>query len=291
MRIVFFGTGAVSTAYLTTLLDSGFDVVAVVTKQPKRRTRNGSPEPTPVAQIGMQAGLHVLTTLGDLGDLAFDLGVVVSYGRILPAALVDAHPLLNVHYSLLPAFRGAAPVERSVLAGGLASGVTLMRLVHEMDAGPVYAAQPVEIEGLGLSEAYARLTSAGCQLMGDWLVRRDSWLEEAAQPQVGLATYAPKITDGDLLIRSYESALQGYRRHLLERAYFYAGPKRIRLVKAHIEEGETGSSLGTIVEGKIQTAKGLLVPELVRPEGRSTMSFADFLRGSAVEHIGTHPEQ
>ncbi|WP_298209291.1 methionyl-tRNA formyltransferase [Ferrimicrobium sp.] len=291
MRIVFFGTGAVSTAYLATLLDGGFDVVAVVTKPPKRRARNGPLEPTPVAQIGVQAGLTVVTALDELGDLAFDLGVVVSYGRILPAALVEAHPLLNVHYSLLPFFRGAAPVERSVLAGGLASGVTLMRLVQEMDAGPVYAREPVEIDGRSVSEAYELLTTMGCQLMSDWLTRRDHWLEEAAQPQVGTVTYAPKITDGDLLVRSYESALQGYRRHLLERAYFYAGPKRIRLIKAHVEEGETGSSLGTIAEGKIQTAKGLLVPELVRPEGRSTMSFADFLRGSSAERISTHPEQ
>jgi methionyl-tRNA formyltransferase len=290
VRIAFFGTGAVSVAYLETLLDAGFELAAVVTKRPKRRSRNGVVEPTPVAALGERSGLRVLTALGDLDSLDFELGIVVSYGRILPDQLVNARPFLNVHYSLLPAFRGAAPVERSVLAGGVASGVTLMRLVAEMDAGPIYESVPVAIEDLDLSAAYERLTIAGCALMRDWLVRHDDWITTAAHPQVGTPTYAPKIVDADLIIRSYESALQGYRRHLLGRAYFYCGSKRIRLVRAHVDEADSGFPLGSIVDGKIQTARGMLVPELVRPEGRSTMSFADFLRGAQVTAISTSPE-
>jgi methionyl-tRNA formyltransferase len=290
VRIAFFGTGAVSVAYLQTLLDSGFEVAAVVTKRPKRRSRNGQVEPTPVAELGERRGLKVLTALGDLDSLDFELGVVVSYGRILPDQLVNARPFLNVHYSLLPSFRGAAPVERSLLAGGLASGVTLMRLVPEMDAGPIYESVPVTIDGLDLSAAYERLTTAGCQLMRDWLLRHDDWLTTAAHPQVGTPTYAPKIMDGDLIIRSYESALQGYRRHLLERAYFYCGSKRVRLVRAHVDETDLGLPLGSILDGKVQTSKGMLVPELVRPEGRSTMTFDDFLRGTKVATINTYPE-
>ncbi|WP_276941367.1 methionyl-tRNA formyltransferase [Ferrimicrobium acidiphilum] len=289
MRIAFFGTGAVSVAYLETLLDAGFEVTAVVTKRPKRRSRNGRVEPTAVAALGERRGLKVLTALADLDLLDFELGIVVSYGRILPDQLVNTHPFLNVHYSLLPSFRGAAPVERSVLAGGVAAGVTLMRLVAEMDAGPIYESVPVAIEDLDLSTAYERLTTAGCALMRDWLARDDDWITTAAHPQVGTPTYAPKIVDSDLIIRSYESALQGYRRHLLGRAYFYCDSKRVRLLRAHVDEADSSFPLGSIVDGKIQTARGMLVPELVRPEGRSTMSFADFLRGSRVTTIGTSP--
>lgn len=289
MRIAFFGTGAVSVAYLQTLLDMGFGVEAVVTKRPKRRSRNGRAEPTPVAEVGERNQLKVVTALSELDSIDFELGVVVSYGRILPDYMVNSRPFLNIHYSLLPSFRGAAPVERSVLAGGVASGVTLMLLVPEMDAGPIYARVPVAIDALDLSTAYERLTIAGCQLLGDWLLRTDDWLTTAARPQVGTPSYAPKITDADLLIRSYESALQGYRRHLLERAYFYCGSKRVRLVRAHVDEIDLGLPLGTISDGKIQTSKGMLVPELVRPEGRQTMSFVDFLRGNQVETISIRP--
>ncbi|MEX6428703.1 methionyl-tRNA formyltransferase [Ferrimicrobium acidiphilum] len=290
MRIAFFGTGDVSAVYLQTLFDRGLAVVRVVTKQPKRRSRNGGIEPTPVAELAAEHSIPVLTTLSALEPTEFDLGVVVSYGRILPAELVNARPLLNVHYSLLPQLRGAAPVERAILEGSTASGVTLMRLVEEMDAGPVYAHEPVAIEGLNVSVAYDRLTAAGCRLLADWLAREDDWLDSEARPQVGSVSYAPKIEPGDLVIRWHESALQGFRRHLLERAYFWVGERRIRLVRARVDLEDGDLVLGAIDHrGRIQTAKGMLVPELVRPEGRTTMPFLDFLRGAPADRASSRP--
>jgi methionyl-tRNA formyltransferase len=290
VRIAFFGTGQVSATYLAMLASTGYQVVNVVTKQPKRRSRNGAIEATPVARLAEELSIPAITTPKAIDPVAFDVGVVVSYGRLLSPELVRARPLLNVHYSLLPELRGAAPVERSILAGGLAAGVTLMRLVEEMDAGPIYASQPVAIEELGMSEAYERLTTAGVGLLADWLGRGDNWIETEAHAQVGPISYAPKISDGDLVIRCYESALMGYRRHLLERAYLWVQGKRLRVLRAHIEDEADDRVIGSIDErGRIQTAKGMLVPELVRPEGRATMSFLDFLRGTRVKAIDMGP--
>lgn len=275
MRVAFLGTGAVSAAYLSLLIERGEEVSLVVTKEPRRRARRGALEPTPVEMIAATRGLPVVYHPREVDPDFFDLGVVVAYGRILPAGLVEARPLVNVHYSLLPAWRGAAPVQRAILAGATTSGVTLMRLVEELDAGPVIDEVEVDIAGLGLDDALARLTEAGCAMLSRWLDAPAGWWD-AGRPQVGEPTFAPRIDAEEYRIRLAEPAERGVRRVRLGRAWLLHKGRRVQVVAAHVVDEDGPEPLGTVVDGGIRTARGLLVPELVRPEGGKTMTFGAY---------------
>jgi methionyl-tRNA formyltransferase len=275
VRIAFFGTGAVSAAYLSLLLERGEQVSLVVTKEPRRRGRRGAPEPTPVEMIAAERGVPVRYHPREVDPDSFDLGVVVAYGRILPGWLVEARPLVNVHYSLLPAWRGAAPVQRAILAGATKSGVTLMRLVEELDAGPIIEQVEVDIAGLGLDDVLARCTEAGCAMLSRWLEAPAGWWD-AGRPQVGEPTFAPRLDAEEYRIRLAEPAERGVCRVRLGRAWLLHGGRRVQVLAAHAVEGDGSEPLGTVVDGGIRTARGLLVPELVRPEGGRAMTFGAY---------------
>lgn len=276
MRIAFFGTGPVSASYLSMLAERGEEVTLVVTKEPRRRSRRGGLEPSAVEVIARERGWSVGYDPSQVDPGAFDLGVVVAYGRILPASLVETRPFLNVHYSLLPAWRGAAPVERAILAGDEASGVSLMRIVEELDAGPVIDQVPVEIAGLGLEEAFARLTDAGRALLARWLEAPSGWWDQG-RPQLGAPSFAPRLDPEEYRIRLVEPAERGVRRVRLGRAYLLHGGRRLQVLAAHAGGDDGPEPLGSVVDGGIRTAKGLLFPEIVRPEGGRSMSFQAYV--------------
>ena len=281
MRAVFFGTGEVSEPFLELLGELDVELVAVVTKPPKRRSRQGGLEPSAVERRALSMGVPVGYALDDLPS--FDVGVVVAYGKILPAELVEAKPLVNVHFSLLPHLRGAAPIERAILAGEEETGVTLIRIVAEMDAGPVLASRPVSIAGMPLSEARRVLIDAGLDLLRGGGVFTPGFLARGAE-QSGVPTIAAKIGAEDLRIRPAESAEMAVRRVRLERAYLYFGGRRVVVVGAQADGSNPPGPLGALVRTAsgsfgVKMAKGVLVPERVRPEGSREMDFAAFARG------------
>ncbi|MEE8337449.1 MAG: methionyl-tRNA formyltransferase [Dehalococcoidia bacterium] len=223
MRVVFFGSPDYALPTLRALIDApAIDVVAAVTQPDRRRGRSGGSLPTPVKALAVEAGIAVLTPervrraqTEQLAALDLDVGVVAASGHILPGHLLDAfpHDVLNVHASLLPRHRGASPVAAALTAGDEQSGATIMRVVHEIDAGPVLAQVRTPIGPLDTTETLtARVAELGARLLVETLPR---WVagELEAVPQDGsLVTHAPRLSKPDGVIDWSLPAVEIWRR-------------------------------------------------------------------------------
>jgi methionyl-tRNA formyltransferase len=217
VRIVFFGTPAFAVPSLEALIASGHEVVAVVSQPDRPRGRGQQLQPTPTKQVALAHGIPVLQPtkirdeafLQQIRDLHADLGVVVAFGRILPDALLAIPRLgmINVHASILPFYRGAAPIQRAVLAGDAETGVTIMRVASELDAGPTFSVARVPIPPDATSgDMDGVLASLGAQLLLP--VVDDLEADRAVEvPQDhSRATFAPKITKDEGVIDWNEPA-------------------------------------------------------------------------------------
>jgi methionyl-tRNA formyltransferase len=219
--------------------------------------------------------------------------VVVAFGRIIPAALLDQVPMVNLHFSLLPRWRGAAPVERAILAGDTETGVCLMKVEAGLDTGPVYACTTVPIGDLDLDELRLRLVDAGSTLLVDSLAAGPAGLP-VPRPQEGEPTNADKVTTEDLHLHWDEPAEQLGRVVRLGRAWTTFRGHRLRVIEASVDEGDEldqGSGpAGTLVGTVVRTGQGGLRLERVQPESRSPMAASDWLRGvrpAVGERLGT----
>ena len=137
-RIVYLGTPGLAVPPLRALVDAGYEIPLVVSRADARRGRGAQRLPSPVKAAALELGLPVTDRLVDLDEVEADLAVVVAYGHLIPAAMLDRLAFVNLHFSLLPRWRGAAPVERAILAGDTTTGVCLMDLDIELDTGAVY---------------------------------------------------------------------------------------------------------------------------------------------------------
>ena len=203
IRLAFLGTPSVAVPALQKLVADGHRIALVVSRPDRRRGRGASTSPSPVKEAALRLGLEVSDRLADVTDSGAELGVVVAYGRIVPEPVLNRAPMLNLHFSLLPRWRGAAPVERAILAGDAVTGVCVMRLEAGLDTGPVYARQAVEI---GPDESAADLSTRLATVGSDLLVEvlrtvRDGGTAALPQPEpphkAGEATYAAKIEPAD----------------------------------------------------------------------------------------------
>jgi len=236
-RMVFLGTPRVAVVALEALHRAGHDVALVVTRPDKRRGRGGDLSPSPVKEAALELGLPVAHEMGAVLEVGASLGVVVAYGRIIPAEILDALPMLNVHFSLLPRWRGAAPVERAILAGDTKTGVSIMRLDEGLDTGPVICAKAVEIgEDETAEELAERLARLGADLLVEVLSRGVDGLPPG-EPQVGEATYAPKIEPGELRIDWSKSAGDIARLVRVGRAWTTFRNRRILVTRARPASG------------------------------------------------------
>jgi methionyl-tRNA formyltransferase len=283
LKIAFFGSSKVSVPYLEWAIECGLDLACVVTKEPKRRSRRGALEANPVESAAAKASLPIC--YDPKQACQFDLGIVVAYGKLLPKAMVEESVFVNVHYSILPLLRGAAPMERAILSGMEESGVSIMRIVPEMDAGPVLATMVVKIKEMTISEVNERLTFAGVNLLAAILGDlSDPDLLPRGLEQVGRPTYAPKLTAEDMRLRTWESVEMAKRRIRLERAFLFIDGVRLRILGGDVA-GYPGRDVvpGSIVraDGRygVAFADGVLMPDRVVPEGRKEMRFEDFIRG------------
>lgn len=211
MRAVFFGTPEWAVPSLDALLASDAEVAAVVTNPDRPSGRGMKLQPSPVKRAATAAGLAVLQParardpelLAELRALAPDVAVVVAYGSILPASVLEAaeHGFVNVHFSLLPEYRGAAPVQRALMDGRAETGVSIMVLTEGMDEGPVLAAEATPIEdGETAAELGARLAVIGARTLVPALEGYVSGELPAVPQDDDAATYAPKITSGEARI-------------------------------------------------------------------------------------------
>jgi methionyl-tRNA formyltransferase len=304
LRVAFFGTPDFAVPTLQRLLASPHKVVAVVTQPDRPRGRGQRTAPSPVKAIAERHAIAVLQPdrlkdeafLSALGALAPDCGVVVAYGKILPEAVLSLPRLgsLNVHASLLPRYRGAAPIERAVMAGERETGITIMRVVRALDAGPMLAAatRPIDPDetSVTIEEDLAR---TGATLLLDVLGRLDEGVPEEPQDEAH-STYAPRITREDGLIDWIRPARAIHNQvralHPWPHAFtFLRGTRFIVLRTRAIEP--TGRSMeppGRIVVAtgdslRVATGAGSVDILQIQPEGRRPMLAREFLAGHRVD--------
>ena len=286
-RLVFLGTPEAAVAPLRTLVGAGHDVALVVTRPDKRRGRGSALHPSPVKAAAIDLGLAVTDRLDDVVSAGAELGVVVAYGRIIPVAVLDELPMVNLHFSLLPRWRGAAPVERAVLEGDSETGVCLMAVAAGLDTGAIYARADTAIgDDETAAELRSRLVEIGCRLLEKHLAEGAAGLP-LPRDQVGVPTYAEKVLPGELEIRWDQTAVQIGRVVRLGRAWTTFRGRRLGVLRATEAppatdrgRGEDGWVLGTIDGQTVLAGGGTAVALLaVQPEGRRPMSADAWLRG------------
>ncbi len=302
LRIVFFGTPAFAVPTLDALLRSRHRVVVAVTQPDRPRGRGQKVTDAPVKARALAAGIPVLQppTLKDpefassLGELAADLGVVAAYGKILTEAVlaVPRFGMINVHASLLPRYRGAAPVHRAVINGDAETGITIMRVVKALDAGPMLARVVRPIDPDETSDAVERdLAVLGADLLVSTVdAIADGRSTETPQDD-SAATYAPRLTKEEGLIDWMQPARRIHDRvrglYPWPHAYTFLGPERVILLRTVRREETAGEAPGTILtaaNGRLEVATGdgvLAIAELQR-EGRRPMAAREFLAGNPL---------
>ena len=294
MRIAFMGTPDFAVPTLDALVAAGHEVVAAYSRPPRPAGRGKALSPSPVQERAEAAGIEVRTPASLKGAeeqaafaaLGLDAAVVAAYGLILPEAILDAPRFgcFNVHASLLPRWRGAAPIQRAILAGDARTGVTIMAMERGLDTGPTLGAMPAEIGRKTAGELGAELAEIGADLM----VRVLGLLPEIGRmPQRGeRASYAPKIEKHeaklDLSRPAAQVELQVRAFNPVPGAYFEYENERIKVLAAEISElsGEPGIVLDHGLA--IACGVGSIVPSLVQRAGRGAMSPAELLRGFVI---------
>jgi methionyl-tRNA formyltransferase len=292
-RLAYLGTPDVAVPPLRALVEAGHDVALCVTRPDRRRGRGAELTPSPVKDAATELGVPVSHDMDDVATAGVELAVVVAYGRIIPARLLDRVPMVNLHFSLLPRWRGAAPVERAILAGDRGTGVCLMKVEEGLDTGPVYVARAVPIdEAVTLAALRQQLVAVGSSLLVEALAGGVNGLP-APEPQSGEPTIAEKITKEDLHLDWTQPAVQLARVVRLGRAWTTFRGTRLGVLAATADDA--GPAAGPLAPGALHgagvaTGDGSLVLHRVQPESRSPMSAEEWLRGVRPpdgEHLGT----
>lgn len=254
----------------------------VVSQPDRRRGRGGALLPSPVKAAALELGLPVTERVDDVLSLGAELGVVVAYGRLIRPHVLAVLPMINVHFSLLPRWRGAAPVERAILAGDEKTGVCIMGLEEGLDTGPVYACREVPIgPEQTAAELRAELTRVGTDLLVN-LLRAD--LPEPA-PQEGEPTYAHKLEPADHHLDWSRPAVELHRVVRVGDAWTLFRDGRLKVLRARVAEGEAGLAPGEIDPARllVGTGEGALELIEVQPEGRAPLAAAAWRNGARPE--------
>lgn len=282
MRLVFLGSPLAAVPSLRALVTAGHDVVLVVSGPDKRRGRGGERSPTPVKAAALELGLDVTDRLEDVADMGAELGVVVAYGRIIPTSLLDVVPMVNLHFSLLPRWRGAAPVERAILAGDETTGVCVMDVAEGLDTGDVHAVRELDIRpGVTASELTAELASIGSALLVDTLA---AGLDSGRpQPDDGV-TYAHKLGAEDRRLDWSRSAEELWRVVRIGGAWTTFRGDRFKVLDARPVEDPSAGPVGTIAGAVVACGAGTSLRLLtVQPQGRPAMDVAAWTNGAHAD--------
>ena len=303
LRIVYFGTPEFAVPTLRALLQSRHRVVGLVSQPDRPKGRGHRLAATPTKELALLCGVRVLqptrlrdeTFLDEIRALHADLGVVAAYGRILPDALLEIPRLgmINVHASLLPRYRGAAPVHRAVMAGDTETGVSIMRVVHDLDAGAMLA---VERRPIGPDETSPEverdLAEIGARLLLDVVDQLAEGRATEAPQAEALVTFAPKILKSEGVVdwtrpaREIHDRVRGLQPWPLVSVRI--GASRYLLHRTEVLNDTTTAAPGTVVSASgdllaIAAGDGRLVRLLqIQPEGRRAMSARDLLAGHPI---------
>jgi methionyl-tRNA formyltransferase len=293
MRIVFMGSPDFAVPSLNALVNAGHEVIAAYCQPPRPAGRGKAPRKTAVHERAEELGIEVRTprTLRDAEEqgrfrgLDADLAVVAAYGLILPMPILEAPKAgcVNVHASLLPRWRGAAPIQRAILAGDEISGVTIMKMDEGLDTGPMLHRMTLDIRGKNAEQVTEELADLGAQALLDWLGN-----PTPPEPQpVGGITYASKVDKAETRI-DWKNNAQEIERQVrafapTPGAWFEANGERIKLLKAAAGSDSSGKP-GQVMDDDLSIAcgTGCIRPLMVQRAGRAAMEPGDLLRGFPI---------
>ena len=274
-RLVYLGTPSDSVPFLGALDEAGFDVALAVTRPDKRRGRRADPTPSPVKAAAQNLGIPVTSDVDDALDTDADLGVVVAFGQIIKPHVLDRLAMVNVHFSLLPRWRGAAPVERAILAGDQTTGVCLMEVAEGLDTGRVYRRVEVPIAPDATAASLrADLVDAAVPILVSAL--RDGL--GTPEPQAGEPVYAAKITRDELRLDWANSAEVLRRQVRVGGAWTTWRGKTLKIWSALSVEGSQPP--GELDGPVVGTGDGQLQLVEVQADGKSRQAAEDWLRGA-----------
>lgn len=294
MRIVFMGTPEFSVPVLDALVDAGHEIACVYCQPPRPAGRGKKDRPSPVQARAEALGLpvrHPVSLKGaeaqaEFSALGADLAVVVAYGLILPQAVLDApaRGCLNIHASLLPRWRGAAPIHRAIMAGDARTGVCIMQMEAGLDTGPVLLRREVAIGAQETTgDLHDRLSALGARTVVEALTRIDT-LRPEPQPEAGV-TYATKIDKAEAAIDWTGDAVEIDRliRGLspFPGAWTLAGGRRLKILRSRVVEA-AGPPGAVQADGAVTCGTGAIALLQVQPEGKAPMSVEDWLRGARI---------
>jgi methionyl-tRNA formyltransferase len=293
MRIIFMGSPDFAVPALNALVEAGHEVVAVYCQPPRPAGRGKADRKTAVHERAEQLGLEVRTprTLRDAAEqakfaaLGADLAVVAAYGLILPKPILDAPKggCVNIHASLLPRWRGAAPIQRAILAGDAVSGVTIMQMDEGLDTGPMLLKRELQLDRKNAGQITEELAKLGASALLKWI---EDPSPPEPQPENG-ATYAPKVDKAEARIDWNGPAIEIERQvHAFSPwpgAWFEASGERIKLLEARAGDDASGQP-GEVLDDCLNVAAGdgYVRPLRVQRAGRGAMTVDELLRGFAI---------
>lgn len=294
MRIIFMGTPDFAVPTLEALVAAGHEVVAAYSQPPRPAGRGKKLQPSPVHLAAQAHGIEVRTPVSlkgpeeqaALASLAADVAVVAAYGLILPQAVLDTprYGCLNVHGSLLPRWRGAAPVQRAILAGDARTGVTIMQMERGLDTGPMLAKVETTVDGKTAGALTDELAEKGAALMIEVLSDLDGFAP-VTQPEEGV-TYAHKIDKAESRLAFSRPAVEVERQVRAfaptPGAYFELDGERYRVLSAAVIDGSGTPGLTLDDALAVACGGGAIRPTLIQRAGRPAMDAASLLRGRAI---------
>jgi len=310
IKIIYMGSAGFAVPALEAIYEAGYEIAAVVTQPDRARGRGGRVQTTPVGLYAEKAGLPLLKPeqikdneefAETLKEAAPDLIVVAAYGKLLPKLLLEIPPLgcINIHASLLPEYRGAAPVQREILDGKSETGVTLMYVSEELDAGDIIESSKVDATGMNAGELTDVLAKLGAEL----LLKELPLIAEGTAPRepqdAAKATYAEKIDKSEGCLRFERTAEEFVRRVRAMTpapgAYLMKDGERIGVTCARVldpseagfedcEEAAPGTVLSVSAKGiAVRAGDGVVLIEAIKMPGRKAMPVREYLKGNAFE--------
>ena len=281
-RVAFLGTPDTAVTVLDALVTAGIDVVHVITRIDKRRGRGSTLVPSPVKVAALAHGIPVTHRVDDLLEISppIELGVVVAYGALVKPHVLASIPMVNLHFSLLPRWRGAAPVERCILAGDRETGVCLMQVDVGLDTGGVLGVESVPVDDrITADELRDDLARRGSRMLVDALT---GGLPPVVA-QVGDAVHAEKLSSEDRRIVWSESAVSSVRRSRIGGAWTELDGSRVRIGAMRVTDEPSHGQAGTaiVADGRVLVATADRDVEILtlQPEGRAMMSARDWANG------------
>lgn len=294
MRLAYMGTPDFAVPALKALHQAGHEIVAVYSQPPRRSGRGKKITPSPVQNIAESLGIEVRTpvSLKDpeeqtaFAALKLDVAVVAAYGLILPQAVLDAPQMgcLNIHGSILPRWRGAAPVQRAILAGDERSGITIMQMEAGLDTGPMLLKAETPLADKTAGALTDELSETGARLMVQYLAASDDYAAEIQDD--ALATYAKKITKEEARLDFTQAADQVERQirafNPAPGAFFEYDNARYRIHQAEIVDAD--GEAGTVLDDQLTIAcgDGAIRPIVIQKAGRPKIQLHEFLNGSQI---------